>query len=160
MITLGSLSCANTDKRAQTNNLADQEVSDLEIVTRDGRRLHFFVYLATNKAQRAQGLSFVTNLPPDHGMLFIFPGSQRVTMWMKNTLIPLDLLFIDAQGAIMQIVKDAVPHSTELIAPDGDADAVLELAAGSAQRLNIGIGDSVHHALLNSEGMDSRLIQE
>lgn len=153
---LGNASCANIGKPAQAGSFIDQELSDLEIQTRDGRHLHFFVYLAATRAQRAQGLSFVMNLPSDHGMLFVFPGSQRITMWMKNTFISLDLFFTDAQGAITRIVKDAVPHSTEQIASDGDAYAVLELNAGTAQRLNINIGDTVRHGLLNSNSIDSR----
>ncbi|WP_455208352.1 DUF192 domain-containing protein [Kaarinaea lacus] len=149
LIVLCVNSCTNIGAQAQADRLAGYEVSGLQILTQDGRRLQFTVYLATTKPQRMQGLSFVTDLPLDHGMLFVFPKPQRINMWMKDTPNSLDLLFIDRQGVILQIVNEATPNTTEIIASEGDAYAVLELNAGIAQRLSINPGDVVYHPLLS-----------
>ena len=110
--------------------------------------MHFTVYLAITREQRAQGLSFVSDLPQDQGMLFVFPQSQRINMWMKDTPRSLDLLFADKQGKITEIVKDTLPNSTTLITSQEEAYAVLEINAGTAQQLAINTGDHIHHPLL------------
>ncbi|WP_455222719.1 DUF192 domain-containing protein [Kaarinaea lacus] len=143
------ISCTSASGQSQSDRLAGYDVSDLEIITDNGQQLHFTVYLALTRAQRAQGLSFVTNLPTDYGMLFVFPESKIISMWMKDTPSPLDLLFIDRQGKITQIVEDTIPNSTATITSESEAYAVLEVNAGTTQRLRIAAGDKVKHALLN-----------
>ena len=88
---------------------------------------------------------FRDRLAPDHGMLFLYADERAVSFWMKNTLIPLDLIFADSSGRIMQIAERAVPLSTALISSDSPVRAVLEVNGGTADRLNIAIGDRLLH---------------
>ena len=103
----------------------------------------FQIELATDDAQREQGLMFRQNMAPDAGMLFLYGASQPVVMWMENTYIPLDMLFIAADGHIVNIRQRAVPHSRENIPSDGPVKAVLELNGGTVSRLGIKPGDMV-----------------
>lgn len=107
------------------------------------------VYLAENAAQRARGLMYVTELPDDQGMLFVYPVEYRVSMWMKNTLIPLDMLFIRSDGRIANVVADTRPLSVESIYATEPVSAVLELNAGAAARLGLAPGRRIYvgHAL-------------
>lgn len=113
------------------------ETTTLRLVTQDQSEHWFTVYLATSRWQRARGLSFVEHLPPDQGMLFLFPPRQRIIMWMKDTFIPLDMLFMAPDGRVLQIVENAVPGSLERIYADPGASVVLELNGGTVQRLGI-----------------------
>ena len=103
----------------------------------------FKVELAITKPQRAQGLMWRRNLAPDRGMLFVYSRERILRMWMKNTLIPLDMLFIDRQGVIVGIHERAVPLSLRTIGSGRRARAVLELAGGTAARLGLKPGDKV-----------------
>src|SRR4051812_43972261 len=103
----------------------------------------FHVELATTPAQLEQGLMFRRSLAPDSGMLFDFRQPSPVSMWMKNTFIPLDMLFIDNSGRIINIAERAVPQSLDTIAAAAPARAVLELNGGTAARLGIKPGDRV-----------------
>ena len=119
--------------------------SELGIETADGKRHDFQVELAETGDQRAQGLMFRRQLAADAGMLFLFGGSQERAMWMKNTLIPLDMLFIDDKGKIVRIEQRTVPHSLRAIMSGQPVSAVLELNAGTTSRLAIKPGDRVLH---------------
>ena len=145
----GVISCTTINAQDQHKKLSGFDVSELQIMTQDERQLRFTVYLATSKEQRAQGLSFVTDLPPDYGMLFVFPGLRRINMWMKDTPSSLDMLFIDNKGKIAKIVSDTTPNSTAIITSGDEASAVLEVNAGTARRLGIVTGDRVDHPLLH-----------
>jgi uncharacterized membrane protein (UPF0127 family) len=114
--------------------------SELTIATSGGPR-KFTIELALSDAQMEQGLMFRRSLAPDAGMLFDFKVPTNVTMWMKNTLIPLDMLFLDAHGRIFDIHERAVPMSTDIIAAKGPARYVVELNGGTASRLGIKPGD-------------------
>lgn len=103
----------------------------------------FHVELATTPAQLEQGLMFRQTLAPDAGMLFDFRQPSPVSMWMKNTFIPLDMLFIDSQGRIINIAERAVPQSLDTITAAAPARAVLEVNGGTAARLGIRPGDRV-----------------
>ena len=103
------------------------------------------VELAETWRQQQAGLMWRKTMAPDAGMLFLFGGSQVRAMWMKNTLIPLDMLFIDEMGKIVRIEERTVPHSERAIASGGPVSAVLELNAGTASRLMIKPGDRVRH---------------
>ena len=114
----------------------------LTIVTASGPQ-RFTVEVATSPAQMEQGLMFRRSLAPDAGMIFDFTAPAAAAMWMKNTLIPLDMLFVDAQGRIIGIHERAVPESLDTIASPAPARAVIELNGGTAARLGIRAGDKV-----------------
>jgi len=105
----------------------------------------FQVEIAESMSQRAHGLMFRRELAPDHGMLFLYPREETIMMWMKNTYIPLDMLFIDRDGRITRIAAETKPMSTDIIASGPRAKAVLELAARTASRLGIKEGDRIIH---------------
>jgi uncharacterized membrane protein (UPF0127 family) len=109
-----------------------------------GKKLTFTVEIARNEAQREQGLMFRPSMAPDAGMLFLFDGPEMARFWMKNTLIPLDMLFVAADGHITNIFKRAVPMSESVIASAGPVVAVVELNGGTADHLGIKPGDLVH----------------
>jgi len=114
----------------------------LTIVTGGGPQ-RFTVEVATTPVQMEQGLMFRQSLARDAGMIFDFGAPVMATMWMKNTLIPLDMLFVDAQGHVIGIHERAVPQSLDTIAAPGPARAVIELNGGTAARLGIRAGDKV-----------------
>jgi uncharacterized membrane protein (UPF0127 family) len=116
--------------------------STLSIESRSGMR-HFSIYLAQSPAQQERGLMFVRKLPSGTGMLFPLPEPRRMVMWMKNTLISLDMLFIDAGGHIACVRARTVPESPDLISCDQPVSAVLEIGGGEAGKLGIASGDRV-----------------
>jgi uncharacterized protein len=116
--------------------------AELTIQTAGGPQ-KFTIELATSPAQLAQGLMFRRSLAPDAGMLFDFQNPLVATMWMKNTLIPLDMLFVDEHGRIVNIHERAVPGSLAPIAAAAPVRAVIELNGGTAARLGIRPGDRV-----------------
>lgn len=132
---------------------ADSFQRDELLVESGGRAHRFEVELALTPDQRAQGLMFRTSLGEDAGMLFLFPEPRVVHMWMKNTMIPLDMVFLDDSGRILRITADVEPLSTSLVSSERPARAVLELNAGVAERLGIRAGDRVVHPLF-SERLD------
>ena len=103
----------------------------------------FTVELAVTREERSRGLMFRRSLAPDHGMLFDFRDSRRVSMWMKNTFIPLDMVFITREGVIDHIAERTVPQSLEVIAPPRTTRFVLEVNGGTADRLDWNAGDKV-----------------
>ena len=110
-----------------------------------GEHHRFDVELAQTFEQRAQGLMFRRSLPWDAGMLFLYQRAGRASMWMRNTLIPLDMLFIERDGRIAHIAQRTVPLSLTPIESPGPVVAVLELNAGTTHRLGIEVGDRVLH---------------
>ncbi len=121
-------------------------IDDLSIETADGRRLDFEVELALNAEQRAQGLMFRRDMPEMAGMLFIYDKAWEVSMWMKNTVIPLDMLFIKADGRIVAIAERTVPFSLETVSSGQPVTGVLELNGGTTARLGIRRGDRVRYS--------------
>ena len=122
--------------------------SELTIVSANGPH-RFNVEVAETPAQMEQGLMFRTSLAPDAGMLFIYPQPTVATMWMKNTLIPLDMLFVDIRGRIVNIRQRAVPQSLDVISAAAPVRAVIELNGGTAARLGIEPGDKVLHPVFS-----------
>jgi uncharacterized membrane protein (UPF0127 family) len=108
----------------------------------------FVVWLADTPSRQAQGLMFVRALPQLQGMLFVHESPRPISMWMKNTYIPLDMVFIDANGHIQQIVEGATPHSLDIIRSNEPALAVLEIGGGEAKRLGLQPGQRVAHPAL------------
>jgi len=119
-------------------------VSELWIES-GGERHHFRVELAETGAQQARGLMFRRELAADAGMLFLYEPPQHVSMWMKNTLIPLDMVFITAAGAIHRVASWAAPLSLTAIHSGAPVTAVLELPGGTADRLGLRAGDRGVH---------------
>jgi hypothetical protein len=122
-------------------------VAPLTIVTSDGVKHAFTVEVASNNQERARGLMFRDHLAPDRGMIFDYKRDTQASMWMKNTLIPLDMLFIDRTGIVKNIKERATPHSLESVSSKGYVRAVLELPGGTVSRLNIKPGDRVQHQI-------------
>ncbi|MEC7489661.1 MAG: DUF192 domain-containing protein [Pseudomonadota bacterium] len=140
--------CLSGSLRAQSlTQYVSFPKSSLTINVR-GRMHKFQIELALNQRQHAQGLMFRRRLPRDEGMLFVYKSSSPVAMWMKNTLLSLDILFIKIGGAITKIVERTVPMSETKILSDGSVIAVLELNAGTTDRLGIRVGDFVRASVL------------
>lgn len=119
--------------------------SPLTVEAADGRLLAFTVEVAKSADQLAQGLMYRRHMAADSGMLFDFGTPRPVSMWMKNTLIPLDMLFVAADGTVVGIAQRTVPHSEALIESPGPVKAVLELNGGTAARLKLKAGDRLKH---------------
>jgi uncharacterized membrane protein (UPF0127 family) len=124
-----------------------QAFEPLAIVLQNGQRQAFQVEVARNDADRAQGLMFRRSMPADHGMLFDFARIQPVSMWMQNTYLSLDMLFIRPDGSIARVAPNTEPLSTRTIPSGEPVLAVLELNAGTAAKLGIKPGDRVEHSL-------------
>ena len=124
-----------------------QATEPLTIVTQGGQRHAFQVEVARNDADRAQGLMYRRSMPADRGMLFDFGKVEPVSMWMQNTYLPLDMLFVRADGTIARVAANAEPLSTRSIPSGEPVLAVLELNAGTAARLGIRAGDRLDHPL-------------
>ena len=124
------------------------EKSVLEIVTKTG--VHSFsVEVVDNDADRAKGLMHRRSLPEGTGMLFDFHREQDVSFWMQNTYIPLDMIFIRADGRIHRIAENTVPLSLEQIPSRGPVRGVLEVIAGTSRKLGIAPGDRVAHPIFS-----------
>jgi uncharacterized membrane protein (UPF0127 family) len=120
---------------------ADDKVS----ATGDWGQAHFKVEVADDAQERGRGLMFVENMPMLSGMLFIYEAPQAVSFWMKNTLIPLDMIFAAPTGEILAIHENAIPGDTTPI-PGGDGiQMVLEINGGLVSRLGISVGDVLQH---------------
>jgi uncharacterized membrane protein (UPF0127 family) len=125
------------------------ETQTLEIVSKGGVHV-FSVELANNDAERARGLMFRKQLAEGRGMLFDFEQEQEIAMWMKNTHISLDMIFIRGDGRILRIAENTVPLSTRVIPSGGPVRAVLEVIAGTARKLGLAPGDRVAHPLFGN----------
>jgi uncharacterized membrane protein (UPF0127 family) len=125
-------------------------VQPLEIVTKSGVQV-FSVEMATTEEEKTTGLMYRKELPDGKGMLFDFTPEQQVSMWMKNTYISLDMIFIRADGRILRIAENTEPESTKIIPSGGLAKGVLEVIAGTAKKYGIEAGDRVAHPLFNGK---------
>ena len=126
------------------------ETQPLTITTRDGKAHDFVVELAVTPRQREQGLMNRREMAADRGMLFAFGETRQVFMWMKNTYIPLDMLFIGKDGKVRMIRENAEPHSEAIIDSGGPIDYVLELNSGTVKRLGLRTGNRVQNELVDS----------
>lgn len=118
----------------------------LYIVTSSGRH-QIKLEIADTEEKKSLGLMFRTELADGHGMLFPYDSPQEITMWMKNTYISLDMVFITEAGVVLRVAQGTEPFSEAVISSEGNAAAVLEVIAGTAQRLGIKPGDKVEHSL-------------
>lgn len=124
--------------------------SAIQIATPDAKLHRFNSWIADDDQRRQRGLMFIRQLRPDDSMLFIYPQPQAVAMWMKNTYVPLDMLFVAADGKVITVVKDTEPLSLKTIESGGIVLGVVELPAGTAARLKIAPGAQVIHAALSA----------
>ena len=118
----------------------------LEIVAKNGVHV-FAVEIAITDEERARGLMFRRELPAGQGMLFDFKRDQDVSMWMENTYVSLDMIFIRADGRIARIAENTEPLSRRIISSGGPVRAVLEVVAGTAKKLGLAPGDKVAHPM-------------
>jgi uncharacterized membrane protein (UPF0127 family) len=139
--------CGTPTAQAQTGpleDLASFPQSKLEVI--EGKKpVVFDIWLADTPDRQTQGLMFVRSLPPLRGMLFVHETPRPIGMWMKNTYIPLDMVFLDARGRIQQIVENTTPHSLDTIRSKLPALAVLEIGGGEARRLGLKPGQQARH---------------
>ena len=150
---LGSLLAAAAACGASTNVQARHKKSPTEpltIVDSAGKPHNFKVEFVDDDASRERGLMYRTALAPDAGMLFDFIQPQEVSFWMKNTYIPLDIIFIDQDGHILNIAKQAKTLSLDEIPSAGPARGVLELNGGRCDQLGIEPGDVVKHRIFGN----------
>ncbi len=121
-----------------------KRVENLTIVS-GGKSHQFSIEVAETEQQKSLGLMFRKSLAPGSGMLFPYRQPQELTMWMRNTYIPLDMVFIKPNGTIHRIAENTEPFSEEIVASKGNVTAVLELAGGVIRKLGIKAGDKVVH---------------
>lgn len=120
-------------------------LSLLAIKTGNGNVINFKIWQADTPRREEQGMMFIRQMDEHTGMLFMFPENRQVVMWMKNTYVSLDLLFLNAKGKIDYIAANATPLSETRIGPSTPEFAVLELKGGACKRFGIKVGDAVLH---------------
>ena len=145
LLVIGAAAAAAPARAQFVEPLSAFPQSLLSIRTAGGKVINFKIWTADSPRREEQGLMFVRQMDEHAGMLFLFPQNKRVTMWMKNTYISLDLLFMNRSGRIDYIAAQATPLSEDIIGPPQPEFAVLELNGGAAMRLGINVGDMVLH---------------
>lgn len=126
----------------------DFEVSSMQVKTKD-KVWDFTIEIAQTREQLLYGLMERKFLAEDYAMLFIFPDEKKRFMWMKNTPLALDMLFVDKAGKIIHIHKNAVPNSLDKISAPKPIRAVIEMPAGAVEKKQIAVGDTVIHSLFD-----------
>jgi uncharacterized protein len=140
----GFLAVAAVAASLSAARAAEAPLERLEIVTSSGAH-QFQVEVARTEEQREKGLMERRSMPRDQGMLFEFHVEQPVAMWMKNTYIPLDMVFVSRRGRVTGIAENATPMSEEIIPSGQPAYAVIEFNAGVAREIKLKVGDDVRH---------------
>ena len=143
--TFAVVATAQTTIATEILEKSGQGTETLFLLTRQGGRHRIKVELAATPEEQSRGLMFRTRLSARHGMLFLHDPPQKVVMWMKNTYLPLDIIFFDREGRVVQIVEQTTPLSLARIRSSQPVAAVLELPAGSVQSLSLGTGDRAEH---------------
>ena len=143
------ISIAFTNANADTNKITFQN-SSLTIQTKDSEYI-FNIEIAVTEKERSRGLMYRKELKQTEGMLFLYPEKQIIKMWMKNTLIPLDMIFINNNGKIIDIFKMTIPKDLTPIGPDVKLKGVLEINGGLTSYLNINKGDFIIHPSLSGK---------
>ncbi len=150
LLALGAVLPAASSNAA---SIATAKFEILDILTASGP-VSFRVEVAQSSEARAVGLMYRKNMAVNEGMLFDFEREQLIMMWMKNTFLPLDMMFIDKTGRILKIVSNTKPLSLDVIESGARVLAVLEVNGGLAARLGIRRGDLVRHRLFTKNGKD------
>ncbi len=139
---------AATAAHAQLRKPITWQQGFADVVTRSGERHNFSIRFATTPETRSKGLSGVTEMAPNAGMIFVFDKPKRTKFWMRGTYIPLDMIFIDAEGIIVKIVTRRDLDSTKTTDSEIVVAAIMEINAGISQRLGIAPGDRVEYSWL------------
>lgn len=142
LMLLGALDSVCLAQSAPIESLTHFPRTTLDIVAH-GHRDRFEVWIANTPPRQEQGLMFVRDLPAMQGMIFPQDSPQVAHFWMKNTYIPLDMVFIGKDGRIAKIIANAHPFSLDVLSSDAPVVAVLEIAGGEAKRLGMAVGDRV-----------------
>ncbi len=142
VLVLFALFCA-VDRR---DAAAEEKLEALTIVTKGGKH-PFSVEVMRTERQRERGLMYRRFLPPDRGMLFDFKVEKPIMMWMKNTYLPLDMIFVSRSGKVVGLAENTEPLSERIVPSGAPACAVLEVNAGTARKIGLGIGDEIRHPL-------------
>lgn len=143
------LSACQPEETKACTKIDNQNPNQLIIEGGGCKSSTFSVELALSQRQKMQGLMNRTSMPVDAGMLFMFNNEQERGFWMKNTLIPLDMIFIKRDGRIHHIHSNAKPHDLNSIKSNGPVIAVLEINGGMAKELGIEVGDTINHPFFN-----------
>ncbi len=158
LLVVGGLGLAPGAVQAQGQGAGQRAIPDdlfpkgtVTVQTDDGRRIPFVAEIATTPRQRALGLMYRESLAADAAMLFVWEEAGDRAMWMKNTLVPLDMFFLDGEGRIIHIAHSTTPQSLEHIMAPEPTRGVLEVNAGTAKLLSIDPGDRVLHPLLGGD---------
>lgn len=155
-VSLAAPACTQTEPketppRAVPNPAEAQALPESPLVISSGAQSHrFTVELADDDAERSTGLMHRAQMNDDHGMLFDFHTPRRVAFWMRNTFIPLDMIFIKSDGEIVSIFENVPPLNDNTVGPERPVRAVLELNAGMSRKLGLKVGDMVRHAAFNN----------
>ena len=146
-LALGLVACTPPVTAPQSGTMPDLDdkfaFETLTVINDRGDQLEFEIYLATDFEQHRRGLMFVRDMPERTGMLFVYDAEEPRSMWMKNTYIPLDMVFARADGSVVNVVTDTVPQTLSSHRSTAPARYVLELNAGTARRLGIGTGSRI-----------------
>ena len=143
---------ALSKKPRHLENLVGWKEGSVIIQTHANENIKFRVLIAKSNKERRQGLMHIESMEEDQGMLFIFDPGRKVSMWMRNTPMTLDMIFIDRNGKIINIAENMIPYSTKGISSGGSINWVLEINGGLSNRMNINNGDFV--SLGSREGRD------
>ena len=126
-----------------------EQTSELIIETQNGKSV-FEVEIASTPEKMQKGLMYRESMPENHGMIFDVYPARPIIMWMKNTLISLDMIFVSEDGTINQIIKNTTPQSEKKLGKNIKSRAVIELNAGQTNKHNIHVGDKVKHEIFNN----------
>jgi uncharacterized membrane protein (UPF0127 family) len=153
LLLAAALTCSGLSACKGAQDKPETLISPLEplTVTTASGPVKFQVEIADDETERRNGLMWRESLAPDRGMLFDFKDEAPRSFWMKNTLIPLDIIYIAADGTVVSIAQMATPKSEESLPSHGAALGVLEIAGGRAGELGIKPGDKVSHRIFKSE---------
>lgn len=150
-----ALTGAGAEAGDSVSTIAGLPRSELQVVTASGTH-RFQVWIAADDQSRERGLMFVRKLPPDEGMLFLFERPQFAAFWMKNTYLSLDLIFIRADGVVVNVAENARPLTLDPIPSAAPVKAVLELIAGTAAKIGLAAGDRVVHPVFAQKPVPER----
>jgi len=152
MLVLGAVgplaACAQT---AAVPVTAEGPLEPLRVMA-SGQAHDFKVEIADDEAERTKGLMFRETLLADHGMLFLFPDEAERSFWMRNTILPLDIIYVSKTGQVVSIQKNAIPYDKTPLPSYGEAAAVLEINGGLSDQLGIRPGDRIEHRFFDGKG--------
>ena len=144
---------AQLPERPISFDMLREHFAPVSVTVSDNTQCHHLdALLAESGPQRARGLMFVRQMPKMSGLLFYYPQPRQMSMWMKNTLISLDMIFADETGTVQKVHENAEPLSERLINGGRDIQYVLEVNGGVAARFGIGPGDQLRHPSIDQDG--------